>query len=195
VHHWGSFLRYQHKHTFPFPYTVASGPCSGGNWTLQVRLYQAGSGGLRFQTLSLPRSMSEWTRTWEPARVPESLDHFEVLQCNSTGNNCTTVNDLASSFTPGRPRNNGTGFSDGVISHITLVPGDYYKFEAVWHNDNRWDGAVLDYPRNGFCPRTGHAKPTWRGLARLCRDGSAQTPRLSRLVKKVPIQMSPLGPV
>src|SRR5258708_23020329 len=33
------------KHTFPFPYTVASGPCSGGNCDFTSPLYQAGSGG------------------------------------------------------------------------------------------------------------------------------------------------------
>ena len=65
---------------------------------------------------------------------PEILDHFEVLQCNSAGNNCTTVNDLISSFTL-VDEHNGTGYTDGVISHITLVAGDYYKFEAIWHND------------------------------------------------------------
>src|SRR5258708_25878601 len=34
------------KHTFPFPYTVASGPCSGGNCDFTSPLYQAGSGGV-----------------------------------------------------------------------------------------------------------------------------------------------------
>jgi len=32
--------------------------------------------------------------------------------------------------------NNGTGWTDGIISQINLVNGDYYKFEAVWHNDS-----------------------------------------------------------
>src|SRR5258708_26944936 len=50
------------------------------------------------------------------------------------GNNCTAINDLVSSFAL-VDENNGTGWADGVIGHITLAAGDYYEFEAEWHND------------------------------------------------------------
>ena len=88
------------KHTFPFPYTVASGPCSGGNCDFTSPLYQAGSGGLALPNI-IPISFDVGVdQNVGTGQGPEILDHFEVLQCNSTGNNCTTVNDLASSFTP-----------------------------------------------------------------------------------------------
>jgi len=29
-----------------------------------------------------------------------------------------------------------SGYADGVISHFNLVDGDFYKFEALWHNDS-----------------------------------------------------------
>ena len=32
--------------------------------------------------------------------------------------------------------NNGIGWTDAVISHINLVDGNKYTFEAQWHNDS-----------------------------------------------------------
>ena len=142
------------KHTFPFPYTVASGPCSGGNCDFTSPLYQAGSGGLALPNI-IPTSFDVGVdQNVATGQGPEILDHFEVLQCNSAGNNCTTVNDLASSFTL-VDENNGTGFSDGVISRITLVAGDYYKFEAVWHNDTAGMEQFWIIPETASAPEPG----------------------------------------
>ncbi len=122
------------KNTFPLPYTVASGPCSGGNCDFTSPVYLASAGGLALPN-SIPISFDVGVdENLGTGQGPEILDHFEVLQCNSAGNNCVTVNDLISSFTLVN-EHNGTGYTDGVISHITLVAGDYYKFEAIWHND------------------------------------------------------------
>jgi hypothetical protein len=123
------------KQTFPLPYTSASGPCAGGNCNFTSPLYLASSGGLGLPNL-IPTSFDVGVdENVGTGQGPEILDHFIVWQCNSHGKNCTTVDDLVSSFTLVN-ENNGTGWADGVISQITLISGDYYKFQAEWHNDS-----------------------------------------------------------
>ena len=51
--------------------------------------------------------------------------------------------------------NNGTGWTDGIISQINLVNGDYYKFEAVWHNDSDGMEQFWIIPGTGAKPFTG----------------------------------------
>ncbi len=125
------------KQTFPLPYTSNSGPCNGGlggvcDFTSPV--YLASSGGLALPN-SIPTSFNVGVdENLGTGQGPEVLDHFIVWQCNSAGNNCNPVNDLIHSFTLVN-ENNGNGFTDGFIGQITLVAGNYYKFEAVWHND------------------------------------------------------------
>ena len=125
------------KQTFPLPYTANSGPCNGGlggicDFTSPV--YLASAGGLALPN-SIPISFDVGVDQNVAAGHPaEILDHFRVFECNSAGNGCIQVNDLTGSFTMVN-ENNGNGWTDGLISHITLVAGDYYKFEAVWHND------------------------------------------------------------
>ena len=122
------------KQTFPLVYTSASGPCSGGNCDFTSPLYQASSSGLGLPNI-IPTSFDVGVdENVATGQGPEILDHFIVWQCNKGGNNCTAINDLVSSFTL-VDENNGTGWADGVISHIALVAGDYYEFEAEWNND------------------------------------------------------------
>ena len=122
------------KQSFPLVYTSSSGPCGSGLCDFTSPLYQASSGGLALPNIipiSFDVGVDENLATGQGAEI---LDHFTVFQCNSQGNNCNAINDLISSFTLVN-ENNGNGFTDGVISHINLVNGNYYKFEAVWHND------------------------------------------------------------
>ena len=125
------------KQTFPLPYTANSGPCNGGLGGIcdfTSPLYLASAGGLALPN-SIPISFDVGVDQNVAAGHPaEILDHFRVFACNSAGNGCTQVNDLTGSFTLVN-ENNGNGWTDGLISHITLVAGTYYKFEAVWHND------------------------------------------------------------
>jgi len=122
------------KQTFPLVYTSASGPCKGGNCDFTSPVYLASAGGLGLPNI-IPTSFDVGVdENVATGQGPEVLDHFIVWQCNSNGKGCTAVNDLISSFTL-VDENNGTGWADGVISQITLISGDYYKFEAEWHND------------------------------------------------------------
>jgi hypothetical protein len=122
------------KQTFPLVYTSSSGPCSGGNCDFTSPLYLASSGGLGLPNI-IPTTFNVGVdENLGTGQGPEVLDHFIVFQCNSQGNNCSAINDLISSFTLVN-ENNGTGFTDGIISQINLISGDFYKFEAIWHND------------------------------------------------------------
>ena len=122
------------KQTFPLPYTSNSGPCPGGNCNFTSPLYQASSSGLGLPNI-IPTSFDVGVdENVATGQGPEVLDHFIVFQCNKQGKGCVAVDDLVSSFTLVN-ENNGTGWADGVISQINLISGDYYKFEAVWHND------------------------------------------------------------
>ena len=122
------------KQTFPLPYTSASGPCGGGNCNFTSPLYVASSGGLGLPNI-IPTSFDVGVdENVGTGQGPEILNHFIVWQCNANGKNCNAVNDLVSSFTL-VDENNGTGWTDGVISHITLISGDSYKFQAEWSND------------------------------------------------------------
>src|SRR5712664_2482694 len=124
------------KQTFPLPYTKNSSPCNGilnGVCDFTSPVYLASAGGLALPN-SIPISFDVGVdENLGTGQGPEILDHFFVIQCNSQGNNCNTINDLIHSFTL-VDENNGTGWTDGVISHINLTAGSYYKFEAVWHN-------------------------------------------------------------
>lgn len=71
----------------------------------------------------------------EPSCDANTKQTFIAFQCSKQGKGCVAVDDLVSSFTLVN-ENNGTGWADGFISQINLVNGDYYKFEAVWHNDS-----------------------------------------------------------
>src|SRR5260221_14129118 len=120
------------KQTFPLVYTSASGPCSGGNCDFTSPLYQASSSGLGLPNViptSFDVGVDENVATGQGAEI---LDHFIVFQCSKQGNGCVAVDDLVSSFTLVN-ENNGSGWTDGIISQINLPNGDYYKFEAVWH--------------------------------------------------------------
>jgi len=122
------------KQTFPLPYTSNSGPCPGGNCNFTSPLYQASSSGLGLPNI-IPTSFDVGVdENVATGQGPEVLDHFIVFQCSKQGKGCVAVDDLVSSFTLVN-ENNGTGWADGVISQINLISGDYYKFEAVWHND------------------------------------------------------------
>ncbi len=122
------------KQSFPLVYTKASGPCAGGNCDFNSPVYLASSGGLGLPNI-IPTSFDVGVdENVATGQGPEILNHFIVWQCNKSGNNCSAINDLVSSFTL-VDENNGTGWADGVISHITLLSGDYYKFEAEWSND------------------------------------------------------------
>ena len=122
------------KQTFPLVYTSASGPCRGGNCNFTSPLYVASSGGLGLPNIIPTSSDVGVDENVATGQGPEILNHFIVWQCNANGKNCTAVNDLVSSFTL-VDENNGTGWADGVISHITLISGDTYKFQAEWSND------------------------------------------------------------
>jgi PEP-CTERM motif len=123
------------KQTFPLPYTSASGPCAGGNCNFTSPVYLASSSGLGLPNI-IPTSFDVGVdENVATGQGPEILDHFIVWQCDSKGKNCVAVNDLVSSFTL-VDENNGTGWADGVISQITLISGDYYKFQAEWSNDS-----------------------------------------------------------
>jgi len=127
------------KQTFPLPYTSNSGPCNGGlggvcDFTSPV--YIASNGGLAIPN-SIPTLFNvgvDENLASAAGTLGEILDHFYVFDCNSAGNGCTKVNDLIHSYSLVN-ENNGNGFTDGYIGQISLVAGDYYKFEAVWHND------------------------------------------------------------
>ncbi len=122
------------KQTFPLVYTSSSGPCGSGLCDFTSPLYHASSSGLALPNI-IPTSFDVGVdENLGTGQGPEILDHFIVFQCNSQGNNCSAINDLISSFTL-VDEHNGNGFTDGVISHIDLVSGNYYKFEAIWHND------------------------------------------------------------
>lgn len=123
------------KQKFPLVYTSSSGPCPGGNCDFTSPVYLASSGGLGLPNI-IPTSFDVGVdENLGTGQGPEILDHFYVWQCNSAGKNCTTlVDDLAGPSVLVN-ENNGNGFTDGIISHITLVSGDKYDFEAVWSND------------------------------------------------------------
>jgi len=86
VHHWGSFLRYQHK-------THISVSIYGCQWAVQrwhcdftSPLYQAGSGGLALPNI-IPTSFRCRSGPERGNRQgPEILDISKYCQCNSTGN-------------------------------------------------------------------------------------------------------------
>jgi hypothetical protein len=123
------------KQTFPLVYTSSSGPCKGGICDISSPLYVASSNGLGLPNI-IPTSFDVGVdENVATGQGPEILDHFIVFQCNKQGKSCVAVDDLVSSFTL-VDENNGTGWTDGVISQINLVSGNYYKFEAVWHNDS-----------------------------------------------------------
>ncbi len=128
------------KQIFPLPYTSNSGPCNGGlggicDFTSPV--YLASSGGLALPNsipISFDVGVDQNVAAGHPAEV---LDQFIVWHCTAGGINCnkfSEVDNLIHSFTLVN-ENNGNGWTDGVISHINLTAGDYYYFEAVWHND------------------------------------------------------------
>ena len=122
------------KQTFPLVYTSSSGPCSGGNCDFTSPLYLASSSGLGLPNI-IPTTFNVGVdENLGTGQGPEVLDHFIVWQCNSQGGGCKEVDDLISSSTLVN-ENNGTGFTDGIISQINLVAGNYYEFEAIWHND------------------------------------------------------------
>ena len=122
------------KQTFPLVYTSSSGPCSGGNCDFTSPLYLASSSGLGLPNI-IPTTFNVGVdENLGTGQGPEVLDHFIVWQCNSQGGGCKQVDDLISSSTLVN-ENNGTGFTDGIISQINLVAGNYYEFEAIWHND------------------------------------------------------------
>jgi hypothetical protein len=126
------------KQSFPLVYTKASGPCVGGNCDFTSPVYRASSSGLGLPNI-IPTSFDVGVdENVATGHSPEILDHFYVLLCTAGGaksNKTTQVDDLASSFTL-VDENNGTGWADGVISHINLVTGSYFEFEAAWHNDS-----------------------------------------------------------
>ena len=117
-------------------YTSASGPCSGGNCDFTSPVYVASTGGIALPNI-IPTSFDVGVdENLGTGQGPEILDHFYVFQCNNAGNNCTTlIGDLGVASTLVN-ENNGIGWTDGIISHITLVDGNKYVFEAVWHNDS-----------------------------------------------------------
>ena len=120
-------------------YTSSSGPCTGGNCDFTSPVYVASIGGLTGLPGSnvIPTSFDVGVdENLGTGQGPEILDHFYVFQCNNAGNNCTTlIGDLgvASELVN---ESNGIGWTDGVISHISLTDGNKYVFEAVWHNDS-----------------------------------------------------------
>jgi|SRR5215470_7331377 len=124
------------KNSVAITYTSSSGPCNPtGICDFTSPLYQASVSGLALQNI-IPTSFDIGVdENVAVGQGVEVLDHFYVFQCNSQGNNCNIISDL------GAPsllvnENNGLGYADGVISHFNLVDGNYYKFEAVWHNDS-----------------------------------------------------------
>ena len=123
------------KQSFPLVYTSASGPCGGGNCNFTSPLYQASASGPGLPNI-IPTSFDVGVdENLGTGQGPEVLDHFIVWQCNSHGGGCKEINDLISSFILVN-ENNGTGWADGVISRINLISGDFYKFQAEWHNDS-----------------------------------------------------------
>lgn len=123
------------KQSFPLVYTSASGPCSSGNCDFTSPLYQASTSGPGLPNI-IPTSFDVGVdENLGTGQGPEVLDHFIVWQCNNHGNGCKEVNDLISSFILAN-ENNGTGWADGLISQISLINGDFYKFQAEWHNDS-----------------------------------------------------------
>ena len=127
------------KQTFPLVYTSNSGPCNGGAagvCDFSSPVYVASSSGLGLPNI-IPTSFDIGVdENLAAGHTSEILDHFYVWLCNSGGNNCnTSVADLAGSATIVN-ENNGNGYTDGILSHFTLVDGNKYVFEAVWHNDS-----------------------------------------------------------
>src|SRR6266436_918887 len=114
------------KQTFPLPYTSNSGPCNGGlggvcDFTSPV--YLASSGGLALPN-SIPTSFNVGVdENLGTGQGPEVLQHFYVELCtNSPCTQFTIVGDLGGPSTL-VDEHNGTGFTDGVISPITLTSG------------------------------------------------------------------------
>lgn len=123
------------KNTVAITYTKSSGPCSGGLCDFTSPLYKASVGGLALQNI-IPTSFDIGVdENVGVGQGVEVLDHFYVYQCNSQGNNCNIISDLAGPANLVN-ENNGLGFTDGVISHFSLVDGNFYEFRAVWHNDS-----------------------------------------------------------
>ena len=122
------------KQTFPLVYTSNSGPCSGGNCDITSPLYVASNSGLGLPNI-IPTSFDVGVdENLGTGQGPEVLDHFYIFDCNAGGNSCIKVGDLGIPSTL-VDENNGIGWTDGILSHFSLVNGDHYKFEAVWHND------------------------------------------------------------
>jgi hypothetical protein len=131
------------KQTFPLVYTSNSGPCNGqaatggvaGTCNITSPVYLASSGGLGLPNI-IPTSFDIGVdENLGTGQGPEVLTQFNVFQCNNAGNNCTTPVGTLGAVSTLVDENNGTGWTDGVLSHFTLVDGNKYVFQAVWTND------------------------------------------------------------
>lgn len=71
---------------------------------------------------------------------PETIDFIRVFVSDTPGGTFTldTANSFETNFSP--LSDNGTGFSDAVLTNYLLVPGKYYKFEAALVNSGGTDG-------------------------------------------------------
>jgi PEP-CTERM motif-containing protein len=115
-------------------YTVSSGPCAGGLCNFTSPLYVAGS--TLAAPLTIPLTFSIGVdENLGAGQGPEILTLFQLLTCNSGGNNCTVVDSTIGNNTLVN-ENNGIGFTDGILTGFsTLTAGQHYEFHATWSND------------------------------------------------------------
>jgi len=121
-------------------YTSSSGPCNpSGVCNFTTPIYQASSGGLTGLPDSniIPTSFDVGVdENLGVGQGPEILQHFYTWLCNN--NPCTNRTLIGDLIGPSELVNesNGIGWTDGVISHISLTDGSHYEFQAIWTNDS-----------------------------------------------------------
>ena len=128
-------------------YTSNPGPCNGqadtggvaGTCNITSPIYVASSGGLTGLPGSnvIPTSFDVGVdENLGTGQGPEVLQHFYAWLCNNNPcTNRTLIGDLGVPSTLVN-ENNGIGWTDGVISHISLTDGSQYEFQAIWTNDS-----------------------------------------------------------